>query len=357
MTDINHNSGTSTRFGSAGLSEITGLGSIPSVKSKKPLQEPYSSFSLDSNAKFIAASLVFLFSLIIIRYYTDGDQRVYRLVYEGLADRDLEDGFSFYSINLSSKEYIHFFLSWLASRYVDKDLFINVSNALLAYVSMGLFQKWRAPTVVALVILLSNVYFLGMYFAAERLKYAFIFLVLSMLYVHKVKHMLGFAALAILSHAQVLIIYAAILLNLLVKRESNVFRTGNVLTRLCFVSISIIPVLLIGEHAVAKFQTFYSERDLMALSRIGAFFLLALWYSRNRLETSLIFIPIGAAVFLVGGDRVNIFGYFVFLYYGFQYRRGWNVGVLVTTAYFFNSSLQFLLNVINYGDGFYNEWF
>ena len=58
------------------------------------------------------------------------------------------------------------------------------------------------------------------------------------------------------------------------------------------------------------------------------------------------------AVFMVGGDRVNIFGYFAFLYYGLQIRRGWNFGVLATSLYFTYSSIGFLINVFQLGDGF-----
>lgn len=73
--------------------------------------------------------------------YTGGDQSIYRRVYEALPYLGLTEGFSFYSRSLSSREFVHFFLSWVASHFVDKDLFIAFSNAILAYVTMSLFQK------------------------------------------------------------------------------------------------------------------------------------------------------------------------------------------------------------------------
>ena len=101
----------------------------------------YPRFSRAFFAKLTAAALVLLLSLLIMPLYTGGDQSIYRRVYEALPYLGLTEGFSFYSRSLSSREFVHFFLSWVASHFVDKDLFIAFSNVILAYVTMSLFQK------------------------------------------------------------------------------------------------------------------------------------------------------------------------------------------------------------------------
>ena len=314
-------------------------------------------FSRAFIAKLTAAVLVLLLSLLIMPFYTDGDQAKYRKVYEVLPDLGLTEGFLFYSFTLTSQEFVHFFLSWVASRFVEKDLFIAFSNSILAYVAMTLFQKWKVSVIIALLLLLTNFYFLVLYFAAERLKFGFIFLALSMLYIDNVKRFYGFAALAFISHMQIIIVYVSILFNVFVRQIIKLFRTLTVSktvfkSLLFFAPFLFILALLLGDYFLKKYQAYYGERSLAGLARIFVFLLLALWYSKKKSETFIMFIPIVIAVFLVGGERVNLFGYFAFLYYGLQFRGGWNFGVLATSAYFAYSSIGFLSNVFQYGEGF-----
>lgn len=304
-------------------------------------------------ARITAAVLVFSLSILILPFYTGGDPAQYRQVYEALPDLGLTEGYIFYSLSLSSKEFVHFFLSWLASRVVGKDLFIAFANAILAYVAMTLFQKWKASIIIAFLIILTNFYFLVLFFETERLKFGFIFLFLSMIFIDQIKRSYGFAVLALISHVQVAIVYASLLFNFFVKQLLKLFRAAKISKAVLLIPLVFIPLFLIKDQILAKFPSYYKDtRTLVELVRILLFFLLALWYSKKKKETLIIFIPIFIAVFLVGGDRVNIFGYFVFLYYGLQIRRGWNFGVLATSLYFTYSSIGFLINVFQRGGGF-----
>ncbi len=313
----------------------------------------YPRFSRALLAKLAAAALVLLLSLLITPLYTGGDQGIYRKVYEALPGLGLTEGFLFYSRKLTSREFVHFFLSWVASRFVDKDLFIAFSNAILAHVTMSLFQKLKASIFIGFLLLLTNFYFLVLYFAAERLKFGFIFLALSMIYIDQVKRIYGFATLAVISHAQVIIVYVSILFNFFVRKILRLFYTGKISKLALFlIPFLFFPPLLVGNQIINKFQSYYDVRGLTEVARILAFLLLSLWYSKKKSETIMIFIPLFIVVYLVGGDRVNIFGYFVFLYYGLQFRGGWNLGVLSTSAYYLNSSINFIINILQRGNGF-----
>lgn len=304
-------------------------------------------------ARFTAAVLVFFLSLLILPFCTDGDQTQYRKVYEALPDFGLIEGFLFYGGNTGSREFVHFILSWVACRFVEKDLFIAFSNAILAYVAMSLFQKWKASIIIAFLIILTNFYFYALYFTAERLKFGFIFLALSLIYIDQIKRSYGFAFLAVISHVQVIIVYGSILFKFFIGQLLKPFRTVKVSKAvLLLIPFVFIPPLLVWNQILVKFHDYYNERAVVELIRILFFFLLSLWYSMNKKETFIIFVPIFIAVFLVGGERVNIFGYFVFLYYGLQIRGGWNFGVLATSSYFTYSSIGFLINVFQRGDGF-----
>lgn len=308
-------------------------------------------------AKITAAILVLLLSLLISPFYTEGDQTRYIRVYEALPDLDLTEGFSVYYSITGSQEFVHFILSWVASPFVEKDLFVALSNSILAYVAMSLFQKWKASVTIALLLILTNFYFLVLYFAAERLKFGFIFLALSMIYIDHVKRFSAFILLAFSSHAQVIIVYVSILFNAFIKQILKLFRTWKVAKSTLFIiPFLFIPPLLVGNQIIAKFQGYYDiqEFSLVEMARISIFLLLALWYSKKKNETFIIFIPIMIAVFLVGGFRINMFGYFAFLYYGMQFRGGWNFGVLATSGYFACSSIVFLANIFQHGLGFFS---
>jgi len=296
--------------------------------------------------------LIFLLSLLVLPFCTGGDQSVYRKIYAGLPDFSLTQGFSFYSQNILSREFVHYFLSWVASRLIGKDLFISFSNAILAYVTMSLFLKWKASITIAFMLLLTNFYFLVLYFAAERLKFGFIFLVLSMIYIDRFKQFYVLAVLALVSHASVLIVYVSTLFKVFVGQISKLFRTGKVSKlSLLVIPFLIIPLLLVKSQIISKFLIYYTGGKLLDLGRISVFLLLALLYSKKRSETIILFIPIVIAAFLLGGFRVNMFGYFLFLYYGLQFRGGWNFGVLATSVYFAYSSTILLINIIQHGDG------
>ena len=306
-------------------------------------------------SKLTAAVFVLLLSLITMPFYINGDQIGYRKVYEALPGLGLIDGYLFYNLNVSSKEFVHFILSWVASRFIEKDIFVSFSNSILAYVAMTLFRKWKASVPIAFWLIMSNFYFYVLYFSAERLKFGFIFLALSMIYIDRIKRVFGFATLAIISHAQIIIVYVSILFDVIVRQIAKLYRTSKVSKSLLFlVPFLFIPILLVGNQIYEKFPSYYSERSLTELAKIMVFFLLALWYSNNKMEVFMVFVPIFVAVYMVGGDRVNIFGYFAFLYYGMQCKGGWNLGVLATSAYFSYGSVAFLVNVFQYGDGFYS---
>ncbi|HIP49759.1 MAG TPA: hypothetical protein EYG92_12450 [Lutibacter sp.] len=316
-------------------------------------------FSIE-NAILIVS--VFLLSLLISPYYTDGDQFIYRVVYEGLQGLNLKDGYAFYIFHLDSKEVIHFLLSWLATNQeIDKDLFMAFSNAVLAFAAVGLMRKLNVSVWIMALLLLTNFYFYVLYFAAERLKFGFIFLFFSLLYM---KRFYIFTLLSIFSHVQVIILYGSILFKVLFRQTVNLiiklFSKGKIKKK-SLIIISLLPIILfliyfaLSGHLESKFQYYYEKagHSLADLVRIFAFFILTLWYAKNKEEVVLIFIPLVFSVYLIGGERINMMAYFVFLYYALPIRKGFNIGVLITSSYFLFLTYGFMVKIIEHGDGFY----
>lgn len=295
-----------------------------------------------------------MLSIVISPFYIAGDQVHYVAVYERLSELDIVEAFKFYSSSLSSVELVHFLLSWLASRVVEKDIFVAISNSVLAYATILLFRKWRVSPLITVLFLFTNFYWLVLYFSAERLKFGILFLFLSMSCLGRYKSFYPLAFLSIVSHVQVSLIYASLLFQMIFKKLLRFFVTGflSKITIMLFI-LFLLTLVVMREQIVTKFNAYFEYRGLAELLKVFVFLGLALWYSRKRFETVLIFVPIIVATLLLGGERVNMLGYFVFLYYALPVNRGLNIGVLVTSLYFMFSSFWYLRNIFAYGDGFY----
>ena len=105
-------------------------------------------------------------------------------------------------------------------------------------------------------------------------------------------------------------------------------------------------------YLVYKVTAYGGDRSLFDFLRMTIFFLIALYYTKDRSETLIYFLPLFIAVYFVGGDRMNMIGYMFCLYYCLPYRAGLNLGVLITNLYFLYANIDFVSKIILYGNGF-----
>jgi len=116
--------------------------------------------------------------------------------------------------------------------------------------------------------------------------------------------------------------------------------------------IAVVVFLFIQADLFIKILAYSDNRGWSDFLRILIFLMMALYYSKSKLNTFIYFIPLFIAVYFVGGDRVNMIGYMFFLYSALQYRGGFNIGILITTLYFFYINIDFVRKIILYGNGF-----
>ncbi len=95
------------------------------------------------------------------------------------------------------------------------------------------------------------------------------------------------------------------------------------------------------------------EKEIEQLYKSGLFFILAYYYSKDKKELIFLFIPILIAVYSLGGDRLNMFAYFIFLYYALPINRGINFGIIFTSIYFSYKSIISCYNIVIHGDMFF----
>ena len=304
--------------------------------------------------EIVISIFIFILTLYTAPFFTLGDQEKYLFTYNELKNYNLFDGYKFYSISLGSLEIVHYFIVWVTSNIgLDKNLVMAFFNVVLANLTFKLFEKFGASKTISILIVVTNFYLMVLYFGAERLKFGVIFLELSILYANKSKI---FIPLAFFSHVQTLIFYICIffknlILNVFSFRYDINFRLINFIPFFLFVA----GIILLYPRIVNKIEFYSSSIDgveLEGLVRIFIFFIAAMYYARKKFEVLLIFIPIFVFVAIVGSGRVTLFAYFIFLYYAFQYKRGLNLAVFITTVFYAYKSFIFMADIFEYGNGF-----
>jgi hypothetical protein len=309
--------------------------------------------SLTTMVRLLVALCVFTFSLQIDPFYTGGDIALYKDVYTVIAELNLTDSYMYYSKNLDAREFVHFFLSWLGSHLgIDRALLNAFASAILAYVAMVLFKELKASIFIATIIVLTNVYFILLYTTTERLKICMVFFCLSILYRKNQKRAYFFAFLAVISHVQIIILYSGMMLYKSSIGLKRLLLNGLISKKFIPIALLIsILVVFVADQVLIKFNYYYSHNifTLTDLVKTLALTAMTLWYSRNKTETIFVFIPIVLAVVFLGGGRLNIFGYFIFLYYALPRNGGFNFGVLSTAAYFLYVSVFFISGIVDLG--------
>lgn len=303
---------------------------------------------------YTALIVVFSYTYFLGALFVGGDQEHYRAVYDASSKNDLFSAYAHYRARIQSDEIGHFLVSWMAAQVIEKDLFNAFVNAVLAFFTVRLFVKWGAHPLIALAIAVFGYYHLAMYVSAERLKYASTFFVVGAFYYPRYRLSYLMLLASIVTHLQYVVMIAVVVF----QRLSKAFISALLLlkVRVSDISLAIIALLLafflfilFFDHIVYKLAAYHRDFGSSEYLRVLLFFLGSIFYSNERLKVFSCFTVLFLAVGLVGGDRINLFGYFLFLYFAFPVRRGLNIGVILTLVYFGFGWVQYVFWVIDCG--------
>ena len=162
----------------------------------------------DGEKDRIALAIGLLVSVLtswLAQYYLEGDQVGYVSAYGIVSGLGFDEASNLYEKRISGSDYFHFVLIWMASNLeVGKNTLMSIANGFLAAYAWQFFCKWGADGRIAAIIVLSNFYMLILYFAAERLKFGILFVVLSLISAQSFGRYAIFAVLAVASHVTAL---------------------------------------------------------------------------------------------------------------------------------------------------------
>lgn len=303
--------------------------------------------------------IVFVFSLSLSQIYTDGDQVGYHNAYRLVEGLGLRDGFSIYEKNISSADFVYFLLISLGSNLgIEKNTFMALINGILVFFALKLLEKWKVDFRVSCLIILTNFYVFVLYFAAERLKFGFLFLVISGLYFNKSWKFYSFAFLSIMAHFSMFFVFIALWMADCFNKLSTI-RKEKQLKELLLLFLVLLPPLLLfwyeSKMLLWKLGTYITANGyptVMSFIPLGGLIILTGIYTKNMRIAFFMFAPFVVGVVFLGGSRLNMLAYFVFLCFGLRVNAGLNAGILITSVYFFYKSIGFVANILVHGHGF-----
>lgn len=302
--------------------------------------------------------LVFFSSLVLAGFYTEGDQANYHSAYDILPGLSLDDAWNLYTFRISAIEPVHFLVSLFGSNLeIDKNLLMAVCNGILATYLMQLFLRWGADIRIAAAIVCTNFYVFVLYFAAERLKFGLIFFVLALLCTGNPIRMAFFALMSILSHVSLLIVWLGSWLSqLFAKAERGGLQSGSSwLTLVLTAALVIVFLVFESDYLIWKLGSYVAAKGAFSFTALVPVLILtgfSCFYSKRLIMPVLSFLPVMTGILILGSSRLNMLGYFIFLYYGLRVNGGLNLGVVSTLTYLAYKAFGLASNIILHGHGF-----
>lgn len=310
----------------------------------------------ESVACFTVSILIFAISLYISDAYIGGDQIGYKHAFERLKGIGIDQVIFQFNKNVSSNEFFYIFLVYICTNLgFEKQIIMSLANASLTFVMMRWLYSlginyWLIP-----IFVLTNYYLYVLYFSAERLKFGILFLVLALLV--KKKHLYFFITLicSIFSHFSVVILFCCMFLHQLKNLKQLILDRKAVLL-VCGAAALLSVILALNlEYLLWKFNQYFRDSEPFSLSKIIPIlicFSASYIYSKDKIMTVLIFFPVVTGILILDGSRLNMFGYFLFLYFGFQANKGVNIGVITSLIYFGYRTVSYVRQITLTGSGF-----
>lgn len=295
--------------------------------------------------------LTFILSFIIAPFHVEGDQVHYSKAYEAIAGLDLVNGLSVYQTIIFTVEPVHFFIIWLFSSLgVEKNLLMATANALLAVLFAKFLRKKGASLLMVIWITFSCYYLHTLFFTLERTKFSFIFMLAYLLYKQRI-----WILASVFTHTLTLIpttvnIFSQKLSRLKSNLPRDISKTS--LPKMSKIIIAVAFLLLLYNvfsiHIFYKVSAYYNENlgnnyleGWASLFLCGA----TLMSARDKRITLLFFLSLFVLSTLIGSSRINMIGYFAFLYFSNFQHQAFKLGSVVLGLYLQYKSFIYILNI------------
>jgi hypothetical protein len=301
---------------------------------------------------------LFAYSYFLIVNYTEGDQRSYRVLYDALSNANFSEVPEISNIYVIASDWLSFYILWIPAKIgIDKDFFIACSNLLLLGCLYFVLLKHRVNYALIILFML-NYYIIVLMTGAERLKFSMIFLLLSYLSKGRMKKIV-FACMSVLCHMQTLLLFFSVFFGRYSRQLAMMLANGKIKKRDIFLLIFMLTFLAVFIY----FQLSWIQSKAMAymgdglhitdVMQIIIILSVGLFLLSNKSLYVLTMLPLFLSVLLLGGMRVNMIAFVVFMYLSLKEGRGNHILIHFLALYFFIKSIPFVQNILEHGDGYY----
>jgi len=298
----------------------------------------------------------FSFSLYFLSLYVGGDQLHYSQFYEGSSGLSYFDAYLYARDTIGASDPLSIFFLWLGSWLgIPKSIYVSIWNSLFLLILLNIFRK-HSVSWFLYPFLFSNFYILVLLTGAERLKFGFIFLALSICFSSR---FFWFSLLiSFLSHFQMLLLAPSMAIRRAWPFFLRALKTGRVAKKifpLAFISVLLLVVLFycFRDALLGKFLAYYRyEIDFSYAINVFVLFLCSIFVSKDWKRMFVSFLPFFVLVLLLGDSRINILAVFFVFWVFISERRLAHPVSLSLILYFTVKSFGFIYNVYHFGNGF-----
>jgi len=259
-----------------------------------------------SSIIFALTFTVLVMVVLFNEWETYSDNIIYKIAFQRMEDKSIVDAYVQFVSLTAGVEPLTFFLFWVFSKFTTYFEFLFVFNFVLCFVFFKLIHRATSSFFYACIALFFNYYIIVMMVGIQRFKFAFIFLMLTILLS---TYKTTFSILAISSHLQSLIALPAFTL---ARMRVDAKKLVN---HIAVLAVVLIIIYIVNPDAVQNKligRIGSNWQDLIKsilLASVSALFIKSITYGNI-----LSFVFLCLVAFVLGGFRINILIYFLSTY-------------------------------------------
>ena len=294
---------------------------------------------------------IFAFTLIISPLYVSGDQAAYNDFYQSSKGLNLIDTYQRQIVILGSADIGYSLIIWMVSDLISKNIFMSISNGILAVLVYKLTRSLDLP-IWFFVGIIFSFYALVLFFAAERLKFAAIFICYAFLWRGLFSRSI-ILILASIFHLQAIIALLLVYLHSLSRKSFilNLFKIRNYFTSAIILSIILIFGFVAFDYFMTKLLDYLSFDPINLIKPfiLGIILILCL---KDKLYAFLISFSFILACLIIGTDRIIMVQFIITLFL-LNHRNPFDMSILlILFFYLFIKSIEFVTKIAICGEGF-----
>jgi hypothetical protein len=282
-------------------------------------------------------------------HYWSGDQVHYTAFWDMTTGASLSQVPAIQLLTTGSVEPLYGLIVWIGTHVTDKPTLMSIANATLCLGMVVYLRRIRVYWIVYPLIF-TNFYLIVLLFAAERLKFSCLALLLFFLIRSRARYV--FLAAAPLLHFQSVLMMGGYLAAPLKSFMAGLAEQRLRLRSFMFLllpAVLVAAVFLIFSQTIGYKVGYYAEYDLGEIGKTLVFLAVSVAFARDRLLAILMFVPVIAAAYLFGDDRINLVAFFFAMYFLLPSMRGLNPVTLVLLGYFSIRGVIAIQEILRYG--------